>query len=492
MASVVAGTVFALGITVCPTAAQPTPVNAPTIAFAESPLFWMIFPANPPPLGVLMPRGMQPPPSLSASARALSGEMLEPYFANLSTYRVQPWLVLDRTLASMLADYGTRRTELVAELRQTIAEVSDASAEERLAAFSRLAAGQESRLAALENTGEILRAKLALKLDWNGKREWHLHAGDLKAPHQRTTVLEYLVVRAAAFHVPDLTPAQRRLLREAARLMEDELFAEDASLSEQFQFFSPDLMLLQFPANLPAGIKEDIALHAARKEELRQELRDVIYRTDGGLGRGSALRHLASEQHPRIEALEDLAEKIRRDLANHDRSWRRSPPAALPAGIAARLAAFLATRQHLQDAYHATIEPIVSTPPSAEVRANEKALHAWREAFHERLAATTEDFQREFAAETVQLEELAVALDAMLGQYYAAADVGNSATTSLLNFLHRRRVETAYHEYDIAAFEPGLSPRQRLLLFAAAVAALDLPLPAPERQPVEKPETVIK
>ena len=46
-------------------------------------------------------------------------------------------------------------------------------------------------------------------------------------------------------------------------------------------------------------------------------------------------------------------------------------------------------------------------------------------------------------------------------------------------------------DHIIAAFEPGLSPGQRRLLFAAAVTRLALPLAGPKLQPVMAPGTIV-
>jgi hypothetical protein len=61
----------------------------------------------------------------------------------------------------------------------------------------------------------------------------------------------------------------------------------------------------------------------------------------------------------------------------------------------------------------------------------------------------------------------------------------------LMKFLKRYREEAAFYEYDIAAFEPGLSPAQRNLLFAGAVARLQLQLAGPEMQPEYAPQTLV-
>jgi hypothetical protein len=53
--------------------------------------------------------------------------------------------------------------------------------------------------------------------------------------------------------------------------------------------------------------------------------------------------------------------------------------------------------------------------------------------------------------------------------------------------LQRRRAP-AFSEFDVAAFEPGLSPTQRRLLFKAAWPQLELPLIGPERPPAERAE----
>ncbi|MEN9632526.1 MAG: hypothetical protein RL077_930, partial [Verrucomicrobiota bacterium] len=47
-----------------------------------------------------------------------------------------------------------------------------------------------------------------------------------------------------------------------------------------------------------------------------------------------------------------------------------------------------------------------------------------------------------------------------------------------------RETMNLYRDYRIAVFQPGLSPRQRQLLFDAVLEQLNLPLPRGELQPI--------
>jgi hypothetical protein len=47
----------------------------------------------------------------------------------------------------------------------------------------------------------------------------------------------------------------------------------------------------------------------------------------------------------------------------------------------------------------------------------------------------------------------------------------------------QKEARPLYTDYNVAVFQPGLSPEQRRLLFAAALQKLGLPLPGGELQP---------
>jgi hypothetical protein len=63
---------------------------------------------------------------------------------------------------------------------------------------------------------------------------------------------------------------------------------------------------------------------------------------------------------------------------------------------------------------------------------------------------------------------------------------GKSADTLLKEFADAVQQQEAwqqYGDYQVAVFQPGLSPEQRRLLFDAAIEKLALPLPGGERLP---------
>jgi hypothetical protein len=78
--------------------------------------------------------------------------------------------------------------------------------------------------------------------------------------------------------------------------------------------------------------------------------------------------------------------------------------------------------------------------------------------------------------------DLTAAVKARLGPADQSLDL-DLLLKSLADQFSRQEAWQRYRDYDTALFEPGLSPEQRRLLFADAIAQLDLPLPRGSRDP---------
>lgn len=461
----------------------------------------IFFPPHPPPLGVTI-QSNRPGPLNRLTPEELRGEILEPYFAPLSTRLVERNRKLSSGQAKRLAAYRAARDRALQRLRETIAACLTEPPDLRFQRFTALARAQEAELSRLEAEAEGLRHDLARGVNWFKRRRWRLGAGPLDRPREENRLLEYQVLRAAAFYLDGLQSFQRRLLREAAQLLEEAEFGEDEEFPDTgaaFPFFAPDLMRIpRAPFPLPPELEERLRRFGEAKAQLRREVRDAIYTTERTwlhFTRRHALERLAAKQAPVFAQLEEEAEAIRRALAPHRESHRRVPPAPLPEELQQQIDEYLAGKQALQRRYEDYIIPLAATWPRPERRNDPAALVAWQA---ERRQRESEAMRQFLAAEHETVARLAGLIRKIEDQLQPfllpgeRALAGSSSDVVLMEFLLRFREQHAYHEYEIAAFEPGLSAAQRRLLFAGAVVRLELPLAGPERQPLQLPGTFVR
>lgn len=459
----------------------------------------IFFPPNPPPLGVevILPpdayvRGA-PPPDVVA-------DVAEPYFPALSTRAVDPLLRLRKTTSRRLESYRAQRDTLLESLRQTLDQHAGSHADARRAALESLAQAQADDLARLESQAEKLRAELADGVSWSDLRTWRLDSGDLAGLREENRFLEYQVLRAAAFYESGFEPAQRRLLFEAAQILEGKVFAPPDAVDAMplFPFFSPDLLRVSLPADAPAPAVAAMERFLAHKAALRDELRDAVYAHDAKADsvRRRIWQRLAKSQEPALVALAGMADEVRRELAlMRDRSWRATPPPPLPDGVASDIQQYLAQRHALQreieEYINASLAEAVGSP--TELKTTPKAELVER---RRRLIQTATDrFMQSHTTELKALAEAAEAIAVLLQSELPASEryqSGDRAEEWLMELLQRRQHATATHEFDLAAFEPGLAPAQRRLLFRAACSRLGLPVVGPELQPVDAPKTILR
>lgn len=418
----------------------------------------IFFPPNPPPLGV--PIVLRDDRDITGGApEALAPFVTEPFYAPLSSL-ISPVVTgyqggetMSGDERNLLADFRRERDALLAELRQTVTALAYTNPPERLGPYIALAEKQAARLAALEKRAETLRARLAHKANWNELREWRL-AGE-RAPNASGPglILEREVMRASAFYFEGLSPAQRRLLREVAMELEDATFVrpEVRSASGQFIFFQPETARIPKPANLPMPAARLWRAFLDDKGRLKDELRDAVYATDAGRS-SRGLRDLAEAQAPKIAALEQTAEDLRAAFARTPDFVRTAPPPALPGYLTERIAKYLQAR-------------------------------------HQILDRTGKDDDDALQPLLKELQGIRASIELIPG---VVVQDGAAVDAFLHTFLAQRRQASAYYEYDIAIYEPGLSPEQRRLLFGGAIEALQLPLPGAEEQPIAPPGTLIR
>ncbi len=418
---------------------------------------------------------------------------------------------LSKKQFARLDAYTAARTALLAELRAQLTATRDADPATRARALAAFAARQAPRLAALETEAEAIRENLVSGnfltqsgADWNDNRTWSL--GDDLRYESRTD--EFKVFRAAAFFTAGLSPAQRALLREFALELDEPVVDPTASLALDAPkprfFFSPATARVDLPANLTPAIVAQVDAYTAAKTALKSELRAVVYRQDRaffGFTRTQALRALAEAQAPRFVALEARAEDLRVALAAYPRA-ARPPLPALPAELTERIAANLRDAQDLRRAVLDRLAALRIEFPelriefirmggrfSIEIVAdhrNPRGHQARSEACKALLLQFKAGQSLRFNALTREKEQIQTDLKAasvaQLKAPASPADIDRLKRNFYARFSQLEQWQL-YRDYDTAVFEPGLSPQQRRLLFAAATVQLDLPLPGGSTQP---------
>jgi hypothetical protein len=464
------------------------------------PIKRIFFPPDPPPLGAQINidsrrlSARDAPPDLAA-------HVTEPFYAPLSTCLTDFSEASRRKFLPRVAAYTKKRDQLLAELRDVVTNQAGAPAEERLAAFIALRQQQDKALAALESEAEALRAALADKVSWYDLRQWKLGAGSLRERKPEHRVLEFELVRAAAFYQPGLSPAQRRLLREQAMLMQDEIFAlESAEASStavrapRLMFFAPDLARLLPQSDMPAAVLDRLQAWVDEKDALREELTATIIAEDKAKllsNRRRAVAGLADAQDPRLAVLETRAEEIREEYAPAFEGRRSPRPYLLPAEVKAMIDRFFAQRVALQSELDARLD---SATLLAAINYRGRDARELRDLQIQERQAVVNRFMeqnvRTLVALDAELERIHGALAACVGE--AALRTENRAPNAFLTeYMARYRQSWAYYEYEIAVFEPGLSPTQRRLLMGGAIRWFELPLPRGELQPTLLPLTLL-
>lgn len=453
------------------------------------------FPTHPPPLDVT------PKTPLESEIRhpikeELMGEMMEPFFPQLSSRLVSYAEFLSTSDGARWEEYKARRDQLLGELRRKIDELEGLDAAARHAEYSAFGRAQEPSLQKLEEEAESLRHRLAKEVDWYEYRRWRLGNGTLDLPREQLALFEYQVVRATAFYRDGLSPAQRRVLREALQLM-DHKSPPGNEPPDDFVFFSPDMMRVRFPSTLPPNVAERVAAFLHKKDELRGEFRDAAYEADflgSDYSRRKAIERFARQEAGRLDELEDEAEQIRIELMPARDGWRRSPPGKLPEELQAMIDQYLLGKKEIRIKIHDAVGAIKRKRLYHRGTIRYPELRALLRDQQDRMDVAQDEVLVENADRLAELDALLDQIEAALEPYMMAEDFhsrNRAIDAFLLSFLQRRNRETAFYEYDIAAFEPGLSPLQRQLLFTGAVARLDLPLGSPERQQTFEPAMVV-
>lgn len=478
------------------------PDEARALPAIRAPLF---FPPYPPALGRAINRGVAPGNAqLPAAPAELAAHVNEIFYPALGS-RLHA-KSLKEPQRRQLDAYRAAKLALQNELRAELARLRDAGHGARALALTALARAQAPRLARLEQDAEQLRRDLMHgDHTWNTLREWRL--GD----HERRgySPLEIAqVMRAYAYYQNGLLPAQRRLLREIS--IELLLSADDAAKATAAQphvFFPPEPARVLFPESLSVEAAAKLAAYQTKKSQLKKELYDAVYRHDGetfSFLKGHTMTALAGRQAARLAELETLAEEIRRLLPPPRESIplvERSPlPAALSARVAAMMNAFAAAQKDAAarvDAILARAKPLplqatyrfeadglkFVVVPTRSARGEPDAARRI-EAVRTEIGAVAEDYGRQLAELIAERDAIRAEVAATLG--LAKPETIDATLLAALRVANQRQNEAIYDEYRVAAFEPGLSPEQRRVLFDSVIERLELPLPRGELQPTRR------
>ena len=487
------------------------PVRSISASVNRLPVF---FPPIPPPLGAPMPP-QQPTELSSVAPPELAAYVNEPFYPSLSTRLAQRNLT-DR-LRQRLDSYRATKTALQTELRVKLDALKDADPATRRRELEAFAPQQTPRIVELEKAADQLRGDFLqgglIRVfgnsgDWNQNRKWRLGQSPLNGPRAQTLSAEFQVDRAAVFYQEGLAPAQRRLLREVAMEVQVEAFkpksAPASSEENSLTYFFPETARVRLPDELSAELTAKVEAYAKEKTEIKTELRDAIYQQDIATSaqRVRALQQLAKSQAPRIAALEILAEDIRQGLSLQPK--QPGPPSLppLPPDLAARITSYLGEkatlRRLLQDKLKELgkgLAPdnfrfpqiqadigsdlhINGINPPLDVDDRKKLMRVVLAAFSQATAGR-------FTALGKEKEAIRGELTSFIAANPESA-AGKSAETLLTEFAdatQKREAWQQYGEYQVAVFQPGLSPEQRRLLFDAAIDKLALPLPGGEYMP---------
>lgn len=475
----------------------------------------IFFPPTPPPLDTPAPTQSVSEPGLMAPDE-LAAFVNDPFYAPLSTRLAQGNLT--DPLRQRLEAYRVTKAELQTQLHAKLAELSSADAVAKENALATFARGQTPRLVALEAAAErlrtdFLRGGLAGLFtgtgDWNEHRSWRLGTGWPGRNPDESLVPEFRVMRAAVFYQDGLTPAQRRLLREVAMELQAQAFALTGKTSpvvdETLVFFSPDTARVRLPADLPSELAARLSAFQKEKSALKTQLRNTLFQTDRASSgeRTKALKQLAAKQTPRLTALEEQAEDIRRGLAR----WTHGPMSpvaiAFPPDLMARVVAYRKELAALQEAVHAKIAEISLILPATQFTVVENTsgangfssptlelrptVHSTekRQLVEEAIAAFNAEHREQAASMQKKWTKIRGATAAFAAAHPEAAP-GKSLESILQDLIvasGEKDARPLYEDYATAVYQPGLSPEQRRLLFDAAVQKLALPLPGGEWQP---------
>lgn len=392
-----------------------------------------------------------------------------------SALRFSPEVSLPPELRQRLADYRAAKAAATVELRTRLAGTENLPPVQRERELAAFAAMQTPKLRALESDA----ARLERDLGWSPDEgeDYGLGLADAGGRDAGAAGNELAMLHGALARPQGLSPPQIGLLREMIMEAQD-----GAATRGAFLFFSPATARVRIGAGLDAGIAEQIAGYSRDKAALKQELHGLLETSmstaQSDIARTVSLSALAQDQAPRFDALENLAESIRRSLAQFPASGA-APAVALPPDLAGRLLAYQQERGALQREARRDLRALRSQAPAeVEVVAvgepSQLSLKTTGRTSAAALApprAAIEAFNRHYAERFGALDRELTLLRGAIARHARLAPTapGKSVDDLMRDFAGAALRQTsgeAYRDYRAAVFQPGLSPEQRRLLFA--------------------------
>jgi len=457
----------------------------------------IFFPGSEPALGQVVPRKETASRGYNVPAK-LETYIGEPFFAPLSAHLFDEGLSKRRQ--QRIDTYRADKRALLVELRTVIERTKNGDPAARATALKELASRQDGRIEALEETGEQIRDDLTrggffkTGVAWNEYRSWRL--GD--DARYESSVDEFKVARGAVYFQRGLSAAQRRLLREIALELSDAAFSSNDPTADialdapaPYYFFSPATSRIRLPLDLPADLLARLDEYRSKKDALKQDLRETLYRGDRAWldsTRMSALAQLAEKQAPLFKQIDMLAESLRRDLARYP--YPDEPAKSiLSDDLMKRISAYLKSRADLQRDLVTRLQEVRTSLPTDRVEferkegasivavvPNRSASSAVRKK-RETLLSTLPAFNEEKSAiyRTLDRQRTTLREEVAKTTLSTARGTGKSLDELLNDFarsFEKQELWNDYREYRIAVLEPDLSPQQRRLLYDAALEEL--------------------
>lgn len=427
---------------------------------------------------------ISPPPVL----RDVAGD----YFCPIAGTRLATG-TLALKLAERLNRYVKARDALAQQLVtrvESLATADTATRERELQAF---AAEQRPKIAAIEAEAEALRlALLGSKkdhADWNADRTWHLSDPQLLDPKFSAgwKQAKLRVLQTAPYYQAGLGLVQRGLLREAAAELADaetvrplvvtEMMSEHGARNPTFSFLPPTTRI-SLPAKIPPALREELKRFESMKAALKSELVAAIEADPKQKEEQTRrLSALTAKQQPEIEKLEALAEEIRNELVPLRNAEREYGPK-----VTRQMAMKVKALQNPQPFPTKTFAPPFTPPP---VRAQGKEYDAWKKKRDENLDKAKASYREDVVSEAAERRAIADSLQIEIEEL--AKDIIDPETGKPMDVKELRkeifrkqelesryeRERTLHLKCAIAAFEPGLSPEQRRLLFNVGESELE-------------------
>lgn len=461
------------------TAPRVSPLKSPSTGgpAATGCLDLAFFPPAPPPLDVV--------PSTADShvqkpdvPQELIALVNEPFYAPLRARLTSPdprgrlggWQ--KQVIETYKANRAAQQIELQARL-YTLRESEPAARLQALEAFAR---EQTPQLVELEQAAKNLRSEFA-RAGGAGASPCQENPSDSGSSPPGTLAGNAAVLRSAVFYNPDLSPAQRRLVREILVELDDPgRGTGPPGGGRGWMFFPPDTARVHLPFPLPVELAGKIADFQVARDALKRELRGALCGSDttsSPASRSHALQTLARDQAPRIAAMEMLAEEIRRGLQGLVPDPLGVPRLApLPAGLDGRIVAYRRAKLDLQKELLTQVRGITARSAGADAQTLQDNLQ-------KAIAAFTRNNAARYAA--LEKEKEGIRMDlARLGAGRAGEPARSQPADRLIkefaDSFQQYEQWRLFYEYRIAVFEPGLTPEQRRLLFDAGIEKLVPPL----------------